>query len=86
MEINNHGKHLKVNIPSPNVTPKPATGAADAGGEVEQVKSGTLLERLQGDAKIREQLLFQIKAKFAAGEYATRAAAEAAAEQIVDPN
>ena len=86
MKINNHGNHLKVNNLQPNIKGNGAGDAVAAGGEVEQVKPQRLLERLQGDAQVRENLLVEIKSKIAAGEYATRAAAVEAAQQIVDPN
>ena len=85
MEINNHGNHLKVNYLQPNIRGSRAGDAVAAGGEVEQVKPRQLLERLQDDANVRENLLVEIKSKIAAGEYATRAAAVEAAQQIVDP-
>ena len=86
MEIKNHGNHLKVNSLKPNIKGSHAGDAVVAGGEVEQVKPRRLLERLQDDVKVRENLLVEIKSKIAAGEYATRAAAVEAAQQIVDPS
>lgn len=86
MQINGHGKHIKVNPPQPNITGTSANDGVSAGGEIEQIKPQRLLERLQGDAKVREQLLVEVKAKVAAGEYATRAAAVETAQQIVEPN
>lgn len=88
MEIHNHGKNLKVHFPpSPSAKGSHAAGA-EAGNSVdrnEPVKPQRLLERLEGDVKVRERLLVEIEAKIQAGEYFTRAAAVEAAEQIVDP-
>ena len=88
MEIHNHGKNLKVHFPpSPSAKGNQAAGA-EAGNSVdrnEPVKPQRLLERLEGDVKVRERLLVEIEAKIQAGEYFTRAAAVEAAEQIVDP-
>jgi hypothetical protein len=86
MQINSHGKHIKATPPQPKVNGTNAGDGAVAGGEVEQVKPQRLLERLQGDAKVREQLLVEVKAKIAAGEYATREAAVETAQQIIEPN
>lgn len=89
MEIHNHGKNLKVHFPpSPNARNIPAAGGAETGNGVdrtEQVKPQRLLERLEGDVKVRERLMVEIEAKIQAGEYFTRAAAVDAAQQIVDP-
>lgn len=86
MEINGHGKPVKVNLPKPNITSTSAGEGVSASGEVEQSKPQSLTERLQGDAKVREQLLVEVKAKIEAGEYATRAAAVETAQQIVESN
>ena len=89
MEIHNHGKNLKVHFqPNHNATSNQAPGRVATGNGVdrtEAVKPQRLLERLEGDAKVRERLLVEIKAKVQAGEYFTRAAAVEAAQQIVDP-
>ena len=89
MEIHNHGKNLKVHVPAnPNAKSNQAAGRADSGNGVdrtEQVKPQRLLERLEGDVKVRERLLVEVEAKIQAGEYFTRAAAVEAAQQIVDP-
>lgn len=85
MEINNHSKNLNVHF-SVNQPSRPA-GNLENGSAIEQTaetKSTKLLERLQGDAKVRERLLVEIQAKVQAGEYHTRVAAEKAAQQIVD--
>ncbi len=85
MEINNHGKNLHVHF-SANKASRPA-GNVENGSAVEQsveTKPQKLLDRLQGDAKVRDRLLVEIQAKVQAGEYLTRAAAEEAAQQIVD--
>jgi hypothetical protein len=89
MEIHNHGKNLKVHFPpNQSVKSNQAPGGAEAGNGVdrtEQVKPQRLLERLEGDTKVRERLLVEVEAKIQAGEYFTRAAAVDAAQQIVDP-
>ena len=89
MEIHSHGKNLKVHFQQPqNARSNQANGGVDAGNGVdrtEQVKPQRLLERLQGDVKVRERLLVEIEAKIQAGEYFTRAAAVEAAQQIVEP-
>lgn len=85
MEINNHGKNLHVHF-SMNQASRQA-GNLENGAPIEQTsetKSTNLRDRLQGDAKVRERLLVEIQAKVQAGEYHTRAAAEKAAQQIVD--
>ena len=87
MEIHNHGKNLEVHFQPKTSRPNNTTGGLEAGNgadRLEQVKPQGLLERLQGDTQVREKLLVEIKAKIAAGEYSTRAAAEEAAQQIVD--
>lgn len=87
MEIHNHGKNLKVHFQE-QTSPRNATGGVGAENRVdqtEQVKPQRLLERLEGDVKVRERLLVEIQAKVQAGEYLTRAAAVEAAQQIVDP-
>lgn len=85
MEI--HGKNLKVHAPHKTpAAPHGLAGEVKSGDGVErseQVKPQRLLERLQGDAEVRNQLLVEIQAKLHAGEYGTRAAVERAAEQIV---
>ncbi len=87
MEIHNHGKNLKVHYPAnPGASEsKLASDLKSAKGvdQAEEVKPQRLLERLQGNLKVREQLLFEVKAKINAGEYVTRAAAEKAAQNIV---
>ena len=89
MEIHNHGKNLKVHFPpNQNARGNQAAGGVEAGNGVdrtEQVKPQRLLDRLEGDVKVRERLLVEIQAKVQAGEYFTRAAAVEAAQQIVDP-
>ena len=87
MEIHSHGKNLEVHFQGKDSQLKNKTSALEAGNGVdrlEQVKPQGLLDRLQGDAKVREKLLIEIEAKIAANEYFTRAAAEKAAQQIVD--
>ena len=85
MEINSHG-NIKVELTKPETQSVRATDGVSEASEIEQIKPQPLLERLQGDAKVREQLLVEVKAKIEAGEYATRAAAVEAAQQIVEPN
>jgi len=88
MEIHNHGKNLKVHFPAnPNISSKPAAGGVEVGKGVdrtEQIKPLRLLDRLEGDVKVRERLLVEIEAKIQAGEYHTRAAAVEAAQQILN--
>jgi hypothetical protein len=87
MEIHNHGKNLEVHFQTKTSKPTSMAGGPEAGtgaDRLEQVKPQGLLERLQGDTQVREQLLVEVKAKIAAGEYFTRSAAEEAARQIVD--
>lgn len=84
MEISNHGPKPQVRFTDANKGQTSARSLEGASG-VEQTKPQRLLERLDGDAKVRERLLVEIKAKVHAGEYSTRAAAVEAAEQIVDP-
>ncbi len=83
MEIHNHGNNLKAHIP----VNQRSTSNVDSGSGVdqtEQVKPQRLLERLDGDAKVRERLLVEIEAKVQTGEYMTQAAAVNAAQHIVD--
>ena len=86
MEIHNHGKNLEVHFQSKNSMPNNKAGVEAGNGvdRTEPAKPQGLLERLHGDAQVREKLLLGIEAKIAAGEYLTRAAAEEAAQQIVD--
>ena len=87
MEIHNHGKDLSVHFPANQTGQKSPAGNVENGRGVErqeEAKPQRLLERLQGDAKVRERLLVEIKAKIHAGEYFTRAAAEEAAQNIVE--
>lgn len=85
MEIHNHGHNPKIHIKLDSA--KTEAGKVDRESEVERtndIKPQQLAERLEGDARVRERLLVEVKAKVAAGEYMTRAAAEEAAKQIVD--
>ena len=86
MEINNHGKNLKAHFPAnPNASSHQAAGGVEAGkrsDRTEQIKPLRLLDRLEGDVKVRERLLVEIEAKIQAGEYSTRAAAVDAAQEI----
>ena len=83
MEIQNHGNNLKAHITS-NQRPTNNVDSGSGVDQTEQVKPQRLLERLDGDAKVRERLLVEIEAKVQTGEYMTRAAAVNAAQQIVD--
>lgn len=85
MEISKHGKHI-------TTTPHLQLSVTNTeGGEVrsanvgakDETQSQRLLSKLQGDAEVRNRLLFEVQAKFQAGEYATRSAIEKAAEQIL---
>jgi hypothetical protein len=86
MEIHNHGKNLKVHFPAnPKANSNQAAGGGEAGKSVdrtEQIKPLRLLDRLEGDVKVRERLLVEIEAKIQAGDYFTRAAAVDAAQEI----
>jgi len=86
MEIHNHGKNLKVHFPADqNASSKTAAGGLEAGKGVdrtEQIKPVRLLDRLEGDVKVRVRLLVEIEAKIQAGEYETRAAAVNTAQEI----
>ena len=86
MEIHNHGNNLKPPFNQRNSQTNSTSGTPAENGvdQVKQVKPQRLLEKLDGDAKVRERLLVEIKAKVQTGEYLTRAAAVEAAEQIVD--
>lgn len=85
MEIHNHGKILNVHLPNHQNAKAGGLEAGNGLDQPEQVKPQRLLERLEGDAKVRERLLVEIEAKIQAGEYFTRAAAVEAAQQIVGP-
>jgi hypothetical protein len=85
MEIYNHGNNPRDRFQINNSSPKPEN--VENGKEVDrsdEVKPSRLLERLEGDMNVRERLLVEIQAKVQAGEYSTRAAAESAAQNIVD--
>lgn len=85
MEIHNQGKDLRVHFQI-NKSSQPA-GSVENGRAVDrtnEAKPQRLLERLEGDAKVRERLLVEIQAKVQAGEYMTRAAAEDAAQHLVE--
>gem|GEM_PF-1565044 len=85
MEIYNHGNNPRDRFQINNSSPKPEN--VENGKEVDrsdEVKPSQLLERLEGDMNVRERLLVEIQAKVQAGEYSTRAAAESAAQNIVD--
>ncbi len=86
MEIHNHGNNLKAPFSQRNNQAQPTAGASAESGvdQVKQAKPQRLLEKLEGDAKVRERLLFEIQAKVQTGEYLTRAAAVEAAGRIVD--
>ena len=85
MEIHNHGKNLKLNfqVKSDKANTSSDVKSGNAVDQTEQVKPQRLIERLQGDADVRNRLLVEIQAKIHAGEYSTRVAAEQAAQQIV---
>lgn len=84
MEIHNHGQNSRIHFQAKNSQPQnqvEGSGSVDRANDVQPKK---LAERLEGDAKVRERLLVEVKAKFLAGEYVTRAAVEDAAQNIVD--
>ena len=85
MEINNTGPTPRIQIqPQP---PSNSAGNVDGGQTVnrtDDVQPARLLQRLEGDASVREQQLADVSERFQAGEYSTRSAAEEAAQNIVD--
>jgi len=85
MEIHNHGNSLNVHFSDKQNAKAGGLESGNGLDQTEQVKPQRLLERLEGDAKVRERLLVEIEAKIQAGEYFTRAAAVEAAQQIVGP-
>jgi len=84
MEIHNRGNSLRVHFQSNK--PNSSAGNVESGrvDSASQTKPQNLLERLEGDVKVRERLMVEIKAKIQTGEYLTRAAAEDAAQNIVE--
>ncbi|MEL7497662.1 MAG: hypothetical protein AAFN77_08640 [Planctomycetota bacterium] len=85
MEIHNHGHNpqIHINLNQPNRE----AGGAQEGSKVsnsQEIRPQQLAERLKGDAAVRERLLVEVKAKVHAGEYMTRAAAEEAAQRMVE--
>lgn len=87
MQINSHGKNLKIHLPENQAKPNPKAGSTDSGNGVEQteqVKPQGLLDRLHGDAKVRERLLVEIESKIQTGEFLTRSAAVETAQAIAD--
>lgn len=87
MEIHNHGNILKLHSRDrAGVAGNRSATLTDTGNGVDssaEVQPQRLIERLEGDAEVRNRLLVEIQAKIQAGEYLTRVAAERAAEQIV---
>ncbi len=85
MEIQNHGNNLKIHHSPQGPNRSATTGSRGAGASApaERVSEQQILERLESDNRLRKQLLVEVKAKVLAGEYATRAAAEEAARNIV---
>lgn len=87
MQINGHGKNLKIHLPESLAKPNLKAGSTGSGNGVEQteqVKSQGLLDRLHGDAKVRERMLVEIESKIQTGEYLTRSAAVETAQAIAD--
>lgn len=85
MEIHNHGNNPKVHLNSDKANREVA--GVESESKVDRTQPMVpqqLVERLEGDAAVRERLLVEVKAKVLAGEYLTRAAAEEAAQHIVD--
>ena len=85
MEINNHSNASRIHSQA-NSSSQPANNV-DRSSETErsdEAHPSNLLERLEGDANVRERLLVEVKAKFQAGQYSTDAAIEQAARNIVE--
>ena len=85
MEIHNHGLKSQINFQANNPSRNAGNvDSAQAANGTNDVQPSRLIERLEGDAKVRERLLVEVKAKFQAGEYDTQTAIEKAANVIVD--
>lgn len=85
MEIHNHGNDHRLHFRGNESARKPSQAGSESTVQpTDQVEPSRLVERLQGDAEVRERLLVEIQARVLAGEYMTRAAAEQAAQQIVE--
>ena len=84
MEIHNGGHNHRLHMQPNSADRQTSRIEGQQLQAADEVKPSQLLERLEGDAKVRERLLVEIQAKVHAGEYMTRAAAEQAAQQIVD--
>ena len=85
MEIHNHGNASRIHFQSNQSSQSAAdVDRSSTNDGVDKVRPSNLLERLEGDAEVRERLMVEIKAKFHAGEYSTRAAVEQAAQNIVE--
>ncbi len=84
MEIHNHGNNIKAHFPK-RVAPNDANvvSSEDKVARSNIAEPRKLLSQVKSGETVRQQLIVEIKAKLQAGEYATRLAAEQAAEQIV---
>jgi hypothetical protein len=84
VEIHNHGQNSRIHFQAKNPQPQSQVEGSSSVDRSNEVQPRKLAERLEGDAKVRERLLVEVKAKFLAGEYVTRSAVEEAAQNIVD--
>ena len=85
MEINNYGPQPNIQFQR-NSSGQTAgnVGSGQAANGTNDVQPARLIERLEGDVSVRRQRLVEVEARFQAGEFSTRAAAEEAAQNIVD--
>ena len=88
MEIHNHGKNLKVHFPVKPTAQNPDSvqglNKENQVARTNETNPKRLLQQLKSGEAVRKQLLVEIQAKIQAGEYATRAAAEQAAADILN--
>lgn len=85
MEIHNHGNDPRLHFRGNNSARQTSKVEGESSvTSTDQVQTSRLRERLEGDVKVRERLLVEIQSRVLAGEYMTRAAAEQAAQQIVE--
>ncbi len=87
MDIQNHGKNLKVHFPvkpgGQNVNSAAGQTAKIDAAPVSEARATRLIDQVKSGEAVRKQLLTEIQAKVQAGEYQTRAAVEEAAANIV---
>ena len=84
MEIHNHGNNIKAHLPR-QVAPNDGKAVSQQNkvARSQAAEPQKLLSQVKSGETVRQQIIVEIKAKLQAGEYATRVAAEQAAEQIV---